>query len=69
MGGIMDIRYAIALFVYRDWEPLTVKGEKITFESENLAEEFVRSHPHVGGEQNRAICKGDWRIVEDNEYF
>ena len=44
-------------------------GEKITFESESLAEEFVRSHPHVGGEQNRAICKGDWRIVEDNEYF
>jgi hypothetical protein len=63
------MKYSIALFVYRDWEPLTVKGKKITFESESLAEEFVRSHPDVSGEHNRAIREGEWRIVEDNEYF
>ena len=65
----MNKKYAIALFVYRDWEPLTVKGKKITFESEILAEEFINSHPDVSGDHNHAIREKDWRIIEDHEYF
>ena len=65
--SIMDMKetFAIYVFRYKDWEPLTKKGITQKFDTEEEAETFVKHYPLWGTDFGRAVRQGNWQICPD----